>query len=376
MRVLLNTKPLVLSDKTGVGYYVLRLYQELKRCGIDVVPTLSTGSQAFVNSISKVSFHLRRLFPNWPPAFVRQIGDFFIGSLLRGNIDEPAYDIYHETSLDIMPETTAKKILNIYDLSFIICPEFLVKDFTDNARTNVIRNAHRADRVIVNTEFIKGEVIDILNLPDWKIDVIPLAPVHFYDFNNRSVLRPEVVRSFTSKDYILYVGTVEPRKNLKTLIKAFKEIRRKYDISLIIAGRLGWLYDDIIAYPQTLNIEKDVIFTRYIDEEILGNLYNHAVAFVYPSLYEGFGLPPLEAMACRIPVIISDIPPLREVAGDAAITFNPKDHGELVSAVDRVLSSDLLRSEMVRRGIKKAKEYSWGRVADLTIKTYKRVLEG
>lgn len=376
MRVLFNTKPLVLSDKTGVGYYVLRLYQELQCTEVDVIPTFDTGSETLVNSLSRVSSYLRKIFPNWPPAFIKGIGDFLIGSFLGGAVKKTVYDIYHETSLDIMPETTAKKVLNVYDLSFLSCPEFLVKEFVDLASNNVEKNSLMADRIIVNTEFIKEEVINLLNIPDWKIDVIPLAPASAYYFMDGFASRPSNVKRFTEKEYLLYVGTVEPRKNLKILIRAFREIRTKYDLSLIIAGRLGWLYNDIISYPEELGIKDDVVFTGYVDEATIFNLYNHAMVFVYPSLYEGFGLPPLEAMACGVPVIISDIPPLKEVAGDVAIAFNPEDHEELAAMIDRVLSSESLRSDMIQKGIQKAKEYSWEGTADLTIQTYKRALEG
>lgn len=375
MRVLLNTKPFVLSEKTGVGYYVYNLYQELLKCDLEVIPTFGNSSKSFVNSMSKVSSYLRRFFPGWPPAFLRDLGDLFVGRLLRGKMNEPVYDIYHETSLDVMPEIKAKKVLNIYDLSFITCPEFLVKDFAESARANITKNALLADRIIVNTEFIKAEVINILGIPEGKIDVIPLAPKGLYCLRNKSNSLPPPVKRFTKKDYMLYVGTVEPRKNLKTLIRAFKDIRGKYDISLIIAGRLGWLYDDIVRYPDSLGIKDDVIFTRYVDEETILYLYNYASAFIYPSLYEGFGLPPLEAMSCRIPVIVSDIPPLREVVADAALSFNPHDHGELAVAIERVLSSETLRFELIQKGIKRVEEHSWGKVALSTIKTYTRVME-
>lgn len=375
MRILLNTKPLVLSDKTGVGYYVFNLYQELLKLGVDVTPTLDTGSQVFVNFLSKISFYLRRLFPNWPPGIVKRAGDLFIGRLSKGNMAEPAYDIYHETSLDFMPENGFKRVLNLYDLSFLSCPEFLVEDFARYASENVTRNVLSADRIIVNTEFIKGEALHLLKVPEWKIDVIALAPSSIYHQADEYRVKPECITRLTKKDYILYVGTVEPRKNLKILIRAFKEIKERYDVSLIITGRFGWLYDDIVNYPEELGIRNDVIFTGYVDEETLRYLYNHASVFVYPSLYEGFGLPPLESMACGVPVIISDIPPLREVAGDAAIAFNPEDHEELAAMIDRVLSSESLRSDMMQRGFEKVNEYSWSKVAALTIETYKRAME-
>lgn len=374
MRVLLNTKPLVLSDKTGVGYYVFNLYHELLNAGVEVVPTLGIKSQGFVNSLSKVSSYLRRLFPGWPPLFMRRIGDLFIQGLSRNKANEPLYDIYHETSLDPLLDINTTAVCNLYDLSFISCPQFLTEDFAEYARTNVTKNLLSVKRVMVNTEFIKDQAMEFLDIPEESIDVIPLAPSANYYRIERQRNRPDRVKALTMKDYILYVGTVEPRKNLKVLIKAFKEIRKRYDLSLVIAGRFGWLYDDIIRYPEELGI-KDVVFTGYLDEESLLYLYNYASVFVYPSLYEGFGLPPLEAMACGTPVIISGIPSLIEVAGDAAIAFDSVDHEGLAVAIDRVLSSESLRFEMIQRGFEKVNKYSWSKVATLTIETYKRALE-
>lgn len=375
MRVLLNTKPLVLFNKTGVGYYVFNLYRELRKSGIDVIPTLDATSRTLVSSLSKVSSQLRRLIGKWYPPFVRHIGDALISRLSKKDGNTPFFDIYHETTLDPLPDMNATSICNLYDLSFMSCPEFLTEDFAQYAKTNVTRNIPHVKRIMVSTQFIKNEAMHFLKIPEEKIDVIPLAPASIYYKMDKRESRPKQVRRFTDKSYILYVGTVEPRKNLKTLIKAFRIIKTKFDLSLVIAGGIGWLYDDILSYPEELGIKGDVIFTQYVDEKTLLYLYNHALVFVYPSLYEGFGLPPLEAMACEVPVIISDIPPLIEVAGDAAIAFNPRDYEELAHVIERVVSSELLRHELVQKGIRKVKEYSWEKAALSTIQTYSKALE-
>ena len=375
MRILLNTSPLVSSDKTGIGYYVSNLYEELIRSGIEVHPTVDTTVQPFLNTLRRISSRLREIFGEWYPSFVRDIGDVLISLLLRKESTLVNYDLYHETTLDAMPEIKIRSICNLYDLTFVVYPELLPLNLASSCRTNVEKNITAAKRVIVNTKSIKDEAVDLLKLNEEKIDVIPLAPSRAFQAMDKSVPLPKQARRLTVKDYILYVGTVEPRKGLKTLILAFRDIRRKYDLSLVIAGGLGWLYDDIISYPEKLGIKGDVLFTGYIAEASLFHLYRHASVFVYPSLYEGFGLPPLEAMACGIPVIISDIPSLREVAGDAAIAFNPKDPEELAHALDRVLSSESSRIEMKNKGLLKSAEYSWEKVVTATIQTYQKALK-
>lgn len=374
MRVLLNTKLLMSSNKAGIGSYVFNLYNELLKAGIDVVPTLSETSFSLVSSLGGLSSRLRANFGKFYPPFIRRIGDVVYRRLYQKETGVSAYDLYHETNLELMPAIHTRSVCNIYDLSFERFPEFFLKGFPKRARAVVSTNAAAAERIIVNTRFVKEEVREMLKVSDGKIDVIPLAASDFYCEGRDSSVRPETVKKFTEKDYILYVGTVEPRKNLKTLIRAYKDLRAKYDVALVIAGGLGWLYDDIVAYPGELGLKKDVIFTNYIDDGTLRSLYDHASVFVYPSLYEGFGIPPLEAMTCGVPAVLSDVPSLREVAGDSALFFRPADHEELAREVGRLLSSESLRTEMKQRGLQKAKEYSWRRVAAETIKTYKKAL--
>lgn len=374
MRVLLNTKLLMTSNKAGIGSYVFNLYNELLKAGIDVVPTLSERSFSLVSSIGSVSSRLRATFGKFYPPFVRRVGDAVYRHLYQKDTGVSAYDLYHETDLELMPAIQTRSVCNIYDLSFERFPEFFLKGFPERARTVVSANVAAAERIIVNTRFIKEEVVEMLKVSEEKIDVIPLAASDFYCEGGDSRARPKSLKKITGRDYILYVGTVEPRKNLKTLIRAYKDVRKKFDLALVIAGGFGWLYDDIISYPGELGLGNDVIFTNYVDDDTVRSLYRCASVFVYPSHYEGFGLPPLEAMLCGTPVIIADIPPLREVSGDAAIFFNPADHQGLSYAIERVLSSGSLRREMKQKGIEKASEYSWRKVAADTIRTYEKAL--
>jgi len=372
MRILFNTKPFQMSDKTGVGYYVLNLYSRLLDSGINVVPTLDTKSQKMVSSLSKISLRLRNIFGERYSSVIRHIGDAFISSLSR---KKGSFDLYHETTLDPMPDMDIPRIYTVYDLSFFSCPELLPADFVKKVGSSVSGNVSVSDRIIVISNFVKNELVYFLGVPEEKIDVIHLAPAAVFARQAAGLLKPARLK-FTSKDYILYVGTIDPRKNLKTLIMAFREISAEYDLALIIAGGLGWRSENILSYPEELGMKDNVIFTGYVDEEILPDLYRNALAFVYPSLYEGFGLPPLEAMACGVPVIISSIPPLMEVAGEAALSFNPHDHEELAHLLNKVISSPSLRSDIIKKGLDKVKDYSWAKVAESTIRTYARTIEG
>jgi glycosyltransferase involved in cell wall biosynthesis len=373
MRILLNTKPMVFSNKTGVGYYVSNLYRSLREYGTDVIPT-NGKTASLIDVLGKISTRVKRSIGMDHSPFLRMVGDNLAALVLREGTPGGDYDLYHETTFDPLPETKQRLVCNIYDLSFIRFPGYFTEGFAEESKRNISKNVSIAERVIVNSGFIKDEAISLLTLPEGKIDIIPLAASAGYYSIKKPSERPRELRHFTDKEYILFVGTVEPRKNLKILMQAFKEVRTRYDLSLVICGGFGWLSGEIISYAKEMDVEKDVIFTNYVEELTLSYLYNFASVFVYPSIYEGFGIPPLEAMACGTPVIISDIPPLKEVAGDAALSFNPNYYEELSFAIDKALSSESLRSELREKGRRKAEQYSWRKVAAETVKTYQKAL--
>ena len=373
MRVLLNTRPLICSNRAGVGSYVFNLVDELRKAGIEVIPTVDDRSAAMVSSLGRMSRSIRSLLGDAYPSFLSGAGDAVYRFFSRKRPGS-SHDLYHETTIERIPADRGRSVCNVYDLSFVRFPELFVGGFSETATPNLRENVSRSERVIVNTRFIRDEVIEILKVPAEKIDVIPLAAAGRYRKDPGSP-HPVTEQGVTGgRAYLLYAGTVEPRKNLKTLIRAYRELRPRHDIALVIAGGLGWLYDDVVSYPGQLGLGEDVVFTNYVGEETLRSLYRHASVFVYPSLYEGFGIPPLEAMACGTPVIVSDIPPHREVSGDAALFFPRDDHEALAGAIERLLSSGPLREEMKQKGLARASGYSWRRVAAETIQTYQKVL--
>jgi glycosyltransferase involved in cell wall biosynthesis len=250
-------------------------------------------------------------------------------------------------------------------------PEKVLKKLTSN-----IDLILEAERFIVNTHAMKEELLSLKKIPSDRIDVIPHGPSGNYRPVQKSPQnRKKYIDKYTKDDYILCVGTIEPRKNLPVLIKAFKLLKeREFPAKLVIAGGKGWQYEDTVKLPRNLGIEKEVIFTGYVDEETMLYLYNFAVLSVYPSIYEGFGIPVIEAMSCGTPVIVSNIPSLTEVAGEAAVTFSPQDHEELAHTIEKIFFSGSLRTELGEKGHEKAREYSWDRTISLTIQTYRKAL--
>lgn len=373
MRVILNTAPLLLQ-KSGIGYYIHNLYQALSQSKeVEFYPTVNISSLKTIGFMSKAAQLLRKLFGDSVLKVSVPAGDFLISKAERKG-KMPEADIYHEANYDMIPDGTWKTVANIHDLTFLHHPEFVPVKVLEKLRKN-LQNIIRADRFITNTHAIKEEVINHLKISEEKIDVIPHGPSgNYHPVNQISDEGREYVRKYTERDYILYVGTVEPRKNIPCLIRAFNILRESYNIKLVIAGGKGWSCDDVLRLPDALGIQDDVIFTGYVNEKTILYLYNYAAAVVYPSLYEGFGLPVIEAMSCGTPVIISDIPSFREVAGDAPLTFNPTNYEELAHKIDMVFSSDSLRSELCKKSLEKGKQYTWEKTIELTIQTYKKSL--
>jgi glycosyltransferase involved in cell wall biosynthesis len=169
-------------------------------------------------------------------------------------------------------------------------------------------------------------------------------------------------------DYLLYVGTLQPRKNLARLVQAFALVSAQHPtLQLVLAGKKGWMYEEIFAQVRRMGLERRVVFTGYVDGEELPALYSGALAFVFPSLYEGFGMPVLEAMACGAPVVAANTSSLPEVAGDAALLVDPTDVAALSAALSRLAGDPALRSDLRARGLVQAVRFSWERCARETL---------
>ncbi|PIY60342.1 glycosyltransferase family 1 protein, partial [Candidatus Woesearchaeota archaeon CG_4_10_14_0_8_um_filter_47_5] len=264
------------------------------------------------------------------------------------------FDIIHEP-VQIGPfflQGPYKKVLTIHDLTPLLFP--LTHKFSTHLhhRYGLPRVLRRVDRVICVSESTKKDLLSFFPVDLKKIKVIyngvdpSFAPIK--DKYRIQKFHHDFQIDFP---YLLFVGTLEPRKNLVTVLDAFSMIRKKHsDLRLFIVGRKGWKYHAIYDKIYNLGIAKHTILTGMIPEEDLIMFFNRAEAFIYPSLYEGFGLPVAEAMRCGCPVITSSISSLPEVAGDAALLVNPYDPREAAAALDRVLSDSKLRSEMREKG--------------------------
>ena len=238
------------------------------------------------------------------------------------------------------------------------------------------RTLKTADKIIAVSNSTKKDLMHHFDIPEEKIKVIlEAADEKFKPLNNKEINKVNQKYSLNFP-FILYVGTLEPRKNIPSLIKAFYKLKKKnLQYKLVIAGKKGWKYKEIFETIDKLNLQNDVVFTGYVSDEDLPALYNAADLFVYPSIYEGFGLPPLEAMACGTPVITSNTSSLPEVVGDAGIMVDPYDIDGLVDAMYEVLTNEGLRENMIKKGLERAKMFSWEKCARETLEVYEEVYD-
>lgn len=261
-----------------------------------------------------------------------------------------------------------KNILTIHDLVPLFNPEISMEGLSDYY--NRLKNElYKIDMFIAVSEHTKKDIMKYLDVPEHKIRVIYEAADESYKpVKDHSGIK----KKYGLDKFILSVGTLEPRKNIPNLIKAFGKLNRR-DYKLVITGKKGWKYEEIFRLVESLGLGDRIKFLGYILDEELPALYSAAELFVYPSLYEGFGLPPLEAMACGTPVIVSNRSSLPEVVGDAGILIDPEDTDGIAEAMEKILQQPSLRKELSEKGLQQAKKFSWSKCASETIELYKQI---
>ena len=265
-------------------------------------------------------------------------------------------------------------VLSIHDLSLLLFPQTHLSHVVRRARFRLPLMARFATKVITATECVKREIVEHLKVDPAKIAVTPYAPRRSFRPLDQADTEQTRARLGVEEPFILFVGTIEPRKNLITLLRAFSEVLQMTDLhpQLVIAGPKGWLMDEISTYSEKLGAR--IVFTGYVSDHDLRALYSSCVVCVYPSVYEGFGFPPLEAMSCGAPVIASEIPVLTEVVGEAAVRVPPLDAQKMAASLVEMLRDAGKRSYYAEAGLNRARQFTWEKTAHLTLDVYREVL--
>src|SRR2546428_7647513 len=359
---------------TGIGHYTLELACHLalasKGDEIEIV-----SPRAFLTSLnsqpersSKMRFVRSRVSP-----VSRHWWSIGLPRYIRSN----SIDLFHGTNFEVPLRKVCPTVLTIHDLSMLLYSETHEARLVRRARRRLPLMARAATMIVTPTESVRQEVHEHLQIPLERIAAVPEAARSCFRRLEAAQTVQTRNRLGIQEEFLLFVGTVEPRKNLNTLVRALEEVLRvrEQPLQLVIAGREGWLVDDLFADLKRSPAAKNILFTGYLNDEDLCALYSSCAVFVYPSLYEGFGLPPLEAMASGAPVIASRIPSIEEVVGPAARLVSPESVAELTEAIVELLSSEGTREELSGAGSRCAAEFSWTRTANLTRGVYAEAIE-
>lgn len=269
-------------------------------------------------------------------------------------------DVFYSPDFVLAPSRARKKVLTVHDLSFKRLPETAVpklKWYLDGA---VPRSVARADLILADSKATRRDLIDFFNTPPARVQTLYAGCDPQFQRVTEPAELARVRRQYRlDKPFLLHVGTVEPRKNLVRLIQAFCQMPQHQEFELLIAGGRGWLYDEIYAAPEKFGVSASIRFLGFTPDADLPALYSLAELFVYPSLYEGFGLPVLEAMACGAAVVTANNSSLPEVAGDAAALVDAHDVEQLAWTMQRLLDDASWRAALQARAVERARGFSW-----------------
>ena len=282
----------------------------------------------------------------------------------------------------IPPGVKGKKVVIVHDMAYKVCPETVRHKTKNWLRLTLKNSCRRADAIVTVSESSKKDIIKFLGVKADKITVMPNGvDLTCFKCDLSSVNLQRVKDKYRlKKSYFLYLGTLEPRKNIERIIGAYKLLNDQYATidteipQLVIAGGKGWLYDTVFEKVQMSGLVEKIIFPGYVEQNEIPLLMGGARAFIFPSLYEGFGMPLLEAMACGTPVITSNVSSLPEVAGDAAFFVNPYKEEEICNAMHQIMTDNKLYEQLRAKGIVRAQKYTWEKSAAILHELYQRLL--
>jgi glycosyltransferase involved in cell wall biosynthesis len=376
LRVAVNVEQLLSPSPGGVGRYAAKLMSHLVALGVDVQPVVARHTPEEVKA-AWVEFDLGSVRPptvlplpraalyeswhllDWPP-------------LSR----DAGVDLLHAPSLAVPPKRGKPLVVSVHDAA----PWLFPGTFTARGRwfhhAGMRAAARRADRILTGTEAAASELLAHTSLPAERLRVVPYGVDHPYQEPGPEELWAALQRHhLDNTPYVLWVGSLEPRKGLGTLVAALVKLaRRDAAPALVLAGYAGWRNENLISPADRAERGPALRELGRVPDSELRALYASATVFAFPSLHEGFGLPVLEAMVAGVPVVASDIPAIREVAGDAAVLVPPGDADAWSEALSRVLESPTLQAELAGAGRRRAAVFSWARTAEATLGVYRELV--
>jgi glycosyltransferase involved in cell wall biosynthesis len=283
-------------------------------------------------------------------------------------------DLYHSPDFVLPPVGSTPSILTVHDLSFLRVPQFFVPGFRAYLEKAVSRAVPRASHILADSESTRSDLMELFGIAPDRVTVLyPGVEPRFQPVRDVEELQRVRTHYDLPEQFVLGLSTLQPRKNFDGLIRAFAQLATQYeDLCVVVGGGRGWLYEDTLALPARLGLEGRVRFIGYVEDDDLPGLYSLATAFAFPSWYEGFGLPVLEAMACGIPAVAANNSSLPEVVGQAGLLIDADDTDALARALARFLEDRALVAQLVTAGFEQARRFSWEVAATQLLGIYER----
>ncbi len=360
------------NQLAGNETYAVNLIEALAEIDQSNQYTLYVTRQSAIDRFANrwPNFKIKRMVPHTP--LVR------IPVTLSAELRRNPVDVLH-VQYTAPPLAPCPVVATIHDLSFEHLPETFNRRSRAQLRLTVRRTARKAAQILTLSEFSRRDIVDTYRIAPDRVSVTPAAaPSHFKPIEDETELRKIREIYGIERDYILSVSSIQPRKNLIRLIEAYSCLRGLRPEGklpqLILVGKRGWLDNETFRVAQRHSANNDIAFTGYVAENDLSALYSGATCFVYPSFFEGFGLPVLEAMQCGAPVIAGNRTSIPEVVGKAGLLFDPFDTNSLVQALTRVLDDSEYRAALRIQGLERAREFDWKQTARMTLQAYQKAV--
>ncbi len=352
-------------NRVGTGQYTYSLLKHWQK-------QASSKYQFKIYLSSSPKEHLPKKNPNFvytafgPKRFWTQ---FALPAKLFLEKDRP--DIFFSPAHYAPRFCPVKNTVTIHDLAYLTHPAEFKKSDQQQLSTWTKYSVEQAEKIIAVSDNTKKDLVRFYRLPEEKINVIynGFDNSRFHSNLAKSHIKKTQEKYQVQGDYLVYLGTLQPRKNVENLIKALPEIiNQNPSIKLVIIGKKGWLYSTIFSLVEDLGLEKKVFFTDFVPDDEVPFLIAGAKVFILPSLYEGFGITVLEAMACGVPVVVSRVSSLPEVVNEAGLYIdNPKNYAQIAQQVNKILTNEKLAKDLIQKGLSQAKNFSWEKCAQETL---------
>ncbi len=359
MKICIDIRPALKSTSTGGGKFTLALVNALT----------PLADYELILYYKKSFFDFKKRCPRVKGSNVSYFN--------AGGDNLPQADIYITSCYDFIPPQSGKLVFIMYDLIPVVVPELSSSDAGEILLKSLPDMLRRADAVVCISENTKNDLVKFYSPVENKIKVIyPVIDSGYKQINDKEYLRKRLKKIGVSNEYLLFVSSIEPRKNLLNLLKAFSKVKEKFPkMKLVAAGKSVKSYRDVEEYMKVYEFKDDVIFSGYVKQEDLVYLYNGAEVFIFPSFYEGFGLPIAEAFSCGTAVVTSNASSMKEAAGGAAVLVDPYSPGSISEGIMRILADKDYKEELIDYGLKRAKDFNPDRIGNEYRKLFEDILK-